>query len=311
MEQAKLRATKTLGEAAPDVDDLAAWVGKSRALEESRRAEERAKADKAARMLAQQARGLPRPGSGGRVKVGVKECRSVAGGDSESRQAGRARRQSARRLARQAGRYSSQLPARTTEERAPCLCARCCRRPRPLLRLHPQLQARPAAGAHKPADGGPRGHAPPLRGVRRRDARPITRRAAQDEEAGASEDDEADEHAGGAALGAAELAGMRVRHSAEELGAGETLVMTLADRPVLDARGELADDADELENPLAVRPAALPSPYPTLSPPPGLASPGRRRSPRAASAALRQALPYVAQRHPLLLYERSYPCEII
>ena len=85
-----------------------------------------------------------------------------------------------------------------------------------------------------------------------------TRRAAQDEEAGASEDDEADEHAGGAALGAAELAGMRVRHSAEELGAGETLVMTLADRPVLDARGELADDADELENPLAVPPAAMP-----------------------------------------------------
>ncbi len=78
MEQAKLRATKTLGEAAPDVDDLAAWVGKSRALEESRRAEERAKADKAARMLAQQARArpghppsLPRPGSGGRVGFSV------------------------------------------------------------------------------------------------------------------------------------------------------------------------------------------------------------------------------------------------
>ena len=229
-------------------------------------------------------------------------------------QAGRARQQAGRRRAgrhgRRAGLSLSSLPARwrsghlvfaqgAAGGRAPC-CA-----------CNPRLQARPAAGAHKPADGGPRGHAPPLRGVRRRDARPITRRAAQDEEAGASEDDEADEHAGGAALGAAELAGMRVRHSAEELGAGETLVMTLADRPVLDARGELADDADELENPLAVRPAALPSPYPTLSPPPGLASPGRRRSPRAASAALRQALPYVAQRHPLLLYERSYPCEII
>lgn len=47
---------------------------------------------------------------------------------------------------------------------------------------------------------------------------------------------------------------MRVRHSAEELGEGETMVMTLADRPIMDARGELADDADELENALVVRP---------------------------------------------------------
>ena len=57
-EQAKLRAVKTLGEAAPDVDDLGAWVTKSRALEEARKAEERAKADKAARMLALQVRFL-------------------------------------------------------------------------------------------------------------------------------------------------------------------------------------------------------------------------------------------------------------
>ena len=48
---------------------------------------------------------------------------------------------------------------------------------------------------------------------------------------------------------------MRVRHSAEELGEGETMVMTLADRPIMDARGELAEDADELENALVVRPA--------------------------------------------------------
>lgn len=65
VEQAKLRATKTLGEAAPEVDDTAAWVSKSRALEERRKAEERAKAEKAARMLALQARcplpSLPRP----------------------------------------------------------------------------------------------------------------------------------------------------------------------------------------------------------------------------------------------------------
>ena len=55
-EQAKLRAVKTLGEAAPDVDDLGAWVTKSRALEEARKAEERAKAEKAALMLALQVR---------------------------------------------------------------------------------------------------------------------------------------------------------------------------------------------------------------------------------------------------------------
>lgn len=78
--------------------------------------------------------------------------------------------------------------------------------------------------------------------------------AAQDEEAGASDEDDEDVAAGGAALSAAELAGMRVRHSAEELGEGETMVMTLADRPIMDARGELADDADELENALVVRP---------------------------------------------------------
>ena len=55
-EQAKLRAVKTLGEAAADVDDLGAWVTKSRALEEARKAAERAKADKAARLLALQVR---------------------------------------------------------------------------------------------------------------------------------------------------------------------------------------------------------------------------------------------------------------
>ena len=76
----------------------------------------------------------------------------------------------------------------------------------------------------------------------------------QDEEAGASDEDDEDVAAGGTALSAAELAGMRVRHTAEELGEGETMVMTLADRPIMDARGELAGDADELENALVVRP---------------------------------------------------------
>ena len=54
------------------------------------------------------------------------------------------------------------------------------------------------------------------------------------------------------------LARMKVRHNAEDLGEGETVIMTLADRNILDARGELdEDDADELENVLAVCPFIL------------------------------------------------------
>lgn len=41
---------------------------------------------------------------------------------------------------------------------------------------------------------------------------------------------------------------MQVRHTADELGAGETAILTLADKGVLDE-----DDADELENVLVVR----------------------------------------------------------
>ena len=44
------------------------------------------------------------------------------------------------------------------------------------------------------------------------------------------------------------LCGLQVRHTAEEVGAGETVILTLADKGVLDE-----DDADELENVLAVR----------------------------------------------------------
>lgn len=46
----------TLGEAADDVDDLAAWVTKSRALEEKAKAEARAKALKQARALEEMVR---------------------------------------------------------------------------------------------------------------------------------------------------------------------------------------------------------------------------------------------------------------
>ena len=45
-----------------------------------------------------------------------------------------------------------------------------------------------------------------------------------------------------------------MRHDAEELNEGETMILTLADRSILDERGDLDDDApDELENALVVR----------------------------------------------------------
>ena len=67
----------------------------------------------------------------------------------------------------------------------------------------------------------------------------------QDEEAEDSEDDDnkpAPEH----------LAGARFRGKAEDLNEGETVIMTLADRRILNEQGELDDDNDELENVLTV-----------------------------------------------------------
>lgn len=49
-----MRKIKTLGEAADDVDDVSAWINKSRALEEKTKAEARAKALKAAQALEEQ-----------------------------------------------------------------------------------------------------------------------------------------------------------------------------------------------------------------------------------------------------------------
>jgi len=46
-----------------------------------------------------------------------------------------------------------------------------------------------------------------------------------------------------------ELACPQVRHTADEVGAGETVILTLADKGVLDE-----EDGDELENVLAVSP---------------------------------------------------------
>jgi U4/U6.U5 tri-snRNP-associated protein 1 len=49
-------------------------------------------------------------------------------------------------------------------------------------------------------------------------------------------------------------AGAQVRHNAEELNEGETMILTLADRNILDEAGDLDEDApDELENALVVR----------------------------------------------------------
>ena len=45
---------------------------------------------------------------------------------------------------------------------------------------------------------------------------------------------------------------MRVRHDADELGEGETMILTLADRNILDEHGEVDADKDELENALVV-----------------------------------------------------------
>lgn len=45
---------------------------------------------------------------------------------------------------------------------------------------------------------------------------------------------------------------LQVKHNAEELNEGETVILTLADRNILDDKGDLDDEADELENALVV-----------------------------------------------------------
>lgn len=54
-------------------------------------------------------------------------------------------------------------------------------------------------------------------------------------------------------LSAADLAGAKVRHTAEELEEGETMILTLEDKSILDEKGNLREDDDlVLENILAV-----------------------------------------------------------
>ena len=86
----------------------------------------------------------------------------------------------------------------------------------------------------------------------------------------ASEDDE-----GASARHAAELAGMRVKHSADDLGAGETVILTLADRNILDDKGDLGDEdaPEELEDVQSVPPPLIPPPPPPPSLPSTLAMP--------------------------------------
>ena len=52
----------------------------------------------------------------------------------------------------------------------------------------------------------------------------------------------------------AELAGLRVKHDTGDLGEGETMILTLADRNILDEKGDLANEGDALENVLLVMP---------------------------------------------------------
>ena len=48
------------------------------------------------------------------------------------------------------------------------------------------------------------------------------------------------------------LAGLKVKHTADEMLEGETMILTLADKNILDDKGDLSDGEDELENVLAV-----------------------------------------------------------
>lgn len=45
---------------------------------------------------------------------------------------------------------------------------------------------------------------------------------------------------------------MKVKHDANELNEGETMILTLADRRILDDKGALVEDPEELENVLVV-----------------------------------------------------------
>lgn len=64
----------------------------------------------------------------------------------------------------------------------------------------------------------------------------------------AFQDEDSDEEEAAAAV-PAEMEGLKVAHSAEDLAHGETVILTLKDRNILE---EGDDDPEELENVLAV-----------------------------------------------------------
>ncbi|KAL4855087.1 SART-1 family protein DOT2 [Chlorella vulgaris] len=82
--------------------------------------------------------------------------------------------------------------------------------------------------------------------ARRKTAQNARRRAAQEEDEDEEEEDEE-------MPSAAELAGAKVKHNAEDLEDGETMILTLEDRGILDDKGNLVEDDQDmvLENILA------------------------------------------------------------
>ena len=78
--------------------------------------------------------------------------------------------------------------------------------------------------------------------------------AAAAAKADASSDEEDGDEDGGGAGGhsAAELAGMKVKHAADDLDVGETMILTMEDRGILDERGNLVEEDAALENILVV-----------------------------------------------------------
>ncbi|KAL4437375.1 hypothetical protein ABPG75_004514 [Micractinium tetrahymenae] len=67
-----------------------------------------------------------------------------------------------------------------------------------------------------------------------------------------SDDDDEEEHEDHGMPSAAELAGAKVKHTADELAEGETMILTLEDKGILDEKGNLVEEEDlVLENILA------------------------------------------------------------
>eukprot|EP00854_Cymbomonas_tetramitiformis_P006442 gene6442-7722_t len=73
-------------------------------------------------------------------------------------------------------------------------------------------------------------------------ARQAALTASRFDEQDENEEDEEDEYS------SKDLKGLKVRHKADELLDGQTVVLTLKDQGILDEKGTLADGADELEN---------------------------------------------------------------